>query len=117
MTRNNKVIKISVFGEVVEIDEEQEQEETKGRTQSGYCLSVPEHWDHDRKFRLAITMLDRFEPGDDLNMRATVVFNRLRTRTPVKWTPIYGDVYIGNETDEDIIDFTMDDFNYIIDHM
>ena len=115
MTRNNKVIKISVFGEVVEIDEEQEREETKGRTHSGYCLSFPERWGHDRKFRLTMTMLDIFEPGDDLNMRATIVFNRLRTT--VKWTPIHGDVYIANETDEEIIDFTKDDFEYVLRHI
>jgi hypothetical protein len=62
-------------------------------------------------------MLDRFEPGDDLNMKATVVFNRLRTRTPVKWTPIHGDVYIANETVEEIIDFTKDDFKYVLRHI
>ena len=115
MTRNNKVIKISVLGDASEIDNEQQRHETKGRTQSCYWLNVPEYWKHDRKFKLCMIMLDIFEPGDDLNMKATVVFNRLRTT--VKWTPIHGDVYIANETDEEIIDFTKDDFKYVLRHI
>ena len=117
MTRNNKVIRISVSGEVSEIDYDMQTEETRNRTQSAYSLPWPEDWEHDRKFRLTITMLDRFEPGDDLNIQATILFNRLRTSTCLAETIICGDVYIGNETDEDIIDFTTDDFNYILDHM
>ena len=117
MTRNNKVIKISVLGDVSEIDDEQQREETRARTQSVYCLPFPEYWEHKRKFRLAIAMLDRFETGDAINVMATVLFNRLRTRTPVTDTLIYGDVYIANETDEEIIDFTKDDFKYVLRHM
>ena len=62
-------------------------------------------------------MLDIFEPGDDLNLVATVLFNRLRTRTRVSNTLIYGDVYIANETDEEIIDSTKRDFKYVLRHM
>ena len=117
MTRNNKVIKISVLGDVSEIDDEQQRHEAIRRTQSVYALPVPERWEYDRKFRLAITMLDIFEPGDDLNLMATVLFNRLRTRRSVTDTLIYGDVCIANETDEEIIDFTKDDFKYVLRHM
>ena len=118
MTRNNKVIKISVLGDVSEIDDEQQRHETRDRTQSVYSLPFPEYWERDRKFRLAITMLDRFEPGDDLNIQATILFNRLRTRKRVvAITLIYGDVYISNETVEEIIDFTKDDFKYVLRHM
>ena len=117
MTRNNKVIKISVLGDVSEIDDEQQRHETKGRTQSAYSLPFPEYWEHDRKFRLSITMLDRFEPGDDLNIQATILFNRLRTSTSLADTLIYGDVYISNETVEEIIDFTKRDFKYVLRHM
>ena len=117
MTRNNKVIKISVLGDVSEIDGEQQRHETKGRTQSAHSLPFPEYWEHDRKFRLSITMLDRFEPGDDLNKQATILFNRLRTSRCLADTIIRGDVYISNETDEDIIDFTQDDFNYVLRHI
>ena len=109
------MIRISVSGEVSEIDYDFQMVET--RTHSAYSLPWPEDWEHDRKFRLTITMLDRFEPRDDLNIQATLLFNRLRTSTSLAETIICGDVYIGNETDEDIIDFTMDDFNYILDHM
>ena len=114
MTRNNKLIKISVSGKVSEIDEEQEREETKGRMHSGYFLPVPERWDHDRKFRLSMTMLDIFEPLDSLNIKATALFNMLRSRK-VSHAIICGDVYISNETFDDIIDFTMDDLKYILD--
>ena len=48
---------------------------------------------------------------------ATVLFNRLRTRTSVTNTLIYGDVYIANETVEEIIDFTKRDFKYVLRHM
>jgi len=117
MTRNNKVIKISVLGDVSEIDNEQQRHETKGRTQSCYWLNVPEYWKHDRKFKLCMIMLDIFKPGDDLNIQATILFNRLRTSTSLADTLIYGDVYIATETDEEIIDFTKEDFKYVLRHM
>ena len=79
-------------------------------------LVVPEQWEH-KKFRLAMTMLDTFNKDDDLNILATMLFRKLRSPHHEPDDVICGTVYIANETVDEIIDFTMDDyiFKYIRD--
>ena len=112
--RNRKPIKVSASGEVSEITEAHEYEETKYRTQCAWVLMVPEQWEHKRTFKLSMTMIDRFSEFDPLNIQATLLWRMLRSP---RYTPdefIQGDVYISNETADEIIDFTMDDFKYIL---
>ena len=79
-------------------------------------LVVPEQWEH-KKSRLALTMLDTFNADDDLNILATMLFRKLRPPLHDPDDVICGTVYIANETVDDIIDFTIDDYIYIRDRV
>ena len=80
MIDQTRCIKITPDGHITEVSQQQEEEETMDRMYSGYALSRPEHWDHERKFRLTMTMVDLFQDGDDLNIVATALARRLRIR-------------------------------------
>ena len=74
----------------------------------------PERWEHNR-YKLTMTMKDLFEPDDDINIVATVMFRRMRTShcTPSN-DIICGTVYLVNENEHDIIYFTMEDYVYVV---
>ena len=117
MTNQNRCIKITPDGHIVEVSRQQEEEETIDRMYSGYALSRPEHWDHERKFRLTMTMVDLFQEGDDLNIVVTALARRLRCKDHETDDAILGTVYIANETVDKISNFTMDDYIYIRDRV
>ena len=60
MTNKTRCIKITPDGHITEVSQQQEDEENMDRMYSGYALSALEHWDHERKFRLTMTMVDLF---------------------------------------------------------
>ena len=64
-----------------------------------------------------MAMLDLCPEGDQLNILATVLFRRLRYKDQEPDDAIFGTVYIANETVDEIIDFTMDDYIYIRDRV
>ena len=105
-------IKITPDGNISEVSRQQENEETAYRTQCCWSLAVPEQWEH-KKSRLALTMLDTFNADDDLNILATMLFRKLRSPHCEIDNVICGTLYIANETVDEIIDFTMDDYIYI----
>jgi len=111
MSNNYKLIKISVLGEVDQIDYNQYRKETKDRTQSSFSLSVPEKWD----FRLSCIMLDTFQEYDDLNVGGTFIYNLLRSTK--NEDIICGDIYISNESIDDMIDFSINELKYILEKM
>ena len=112
--QKRKVVKISALGEVAEITSEQQREETRYRSQRTWSLSKPTVWEHKRTFRLSMTMIDDFSDFDPLNIQATNLFRKLRSFVYTPTDYVVGDVYISNETEHDIVDFTMEDFNYIL---
>ena len=114
MNDNCKCIKISTEGYITETTEKEADKETKGRTQSCYGLSAPQRWKHDRTFILSVVMNDMFLDSDPANVVATLLWSFLRSGQYDPSTTIYGDFYIYNETVEQIIDFPMEDFKYII---
>jgi hypothetical protein len=59
-----------------------------------------------------MTTLGFFTEEDSLNRAATHLWNHLRTGGQ---QPIVGTVFLYNETREDVVDMTMDDFVYIFD--
>jgi hypothetical protein len=111
MTNNYKLIKISIFGEVSEIDYKEYRKETKDRTQSSFSLSVPEYLG----FRLSCIMLDTFQEYDDLNIGGTFIYNLLRSTK--NEDIICGDIYITNESVDDLIDFSINELKYILEKM
>ena len=117
MIDQTRCIKITPDGHITEVSQQQEEEETMDRMYSGYALSRPEHWDHERKFRLTMTMVDVSQEGDRLNTLATALVRRLRYKDHDTDDIILGAVYFANETVNEIIDFTMDDYIYIRDRV
>ena len=110
MTEQTRCIKITPDGHITDVSQQQEDDETMGRMYSDYSLSRPEYWDHERKFRLTMTMVDLFQEDDYLNISATALARRLRYKDHETDDVILGTVYIANETVDKIIDFTMDDY-------
>ena len=111
MSRNQDqimCIRITPDGKITKVTQQQEEEETKNRVYYGYALSRSEHWDHGRNFRLTMAMLDLCPEGDQLNILATVLFRRLRYKDQEPDDAIFGTVYIANESEDKIIEFTMD---------
>ena len=108
-----KAIKIKACGHVSMVEpEEDEDYKAMGERRGGrdsWFLGVPERWEH-HKFRLSMTTLGFFTEEDTLNSTATELWNHLRTGGQ---QPIVGTVFLYNETREDVVDMTMDDFVYI----
>ncbi len=104
---------ITADGKYQEVSEEEKAAICSARVYSGTALAVPERWPHN-KFRLTMIMLDHFEPDDKPNPMATVLFRKLKA---MHYTPddvIPGIVFIGNETDDELVDFSIEDFQYVL---
>ena len=112
-----KAIKITESGEVSIVEpEEHEDYKAMGARHGGtdsWVLGVPERWEH-KKFKLSITTLGFFTEEDDLNPTATYLWAHLRTGGQ---QPMLGTVFLYNETSEAIVDMTMEDFGYLMDHI
>jgi hypothetical protein len=60
-------------------------------------------------------MLDLFVPNDDVNVVATVLFRKLRSGHGVPCNDIIcGTVHLVKENEHDVIDFTMEDYVYVV---
>ena len=107
-----KSIMITEEGKVHEMSEEEEAAATRGRWYAGYALPVPERW-RFKQFRLTMTMLDQFQPDDEPNPLATMLFRKHRAEHYTPDNVIFGKVFLANEDSEKVLDFTKDDFAYI----
>ena len=117
MKDNCKCIKVSTDGTITQITEEEQEEETKGRTQSCYALPVPQFWGHDKTFILSVVMNDMFTDEDCINIPGSIIWNHLRFESAKPTEAIYGNIYLYNENSDEIIDFLIDDFLYILSKM
>ena len=112
-----KAIKIDACGKVSIVEpEEDEDYKAMGERRGGrdsWCLAVPERWEH-KKFKLSMTTLGSFTEEDGLNLSACHIWGHLRTGGH---QPIYGTVFLHNETKDEVIDMTLEDYGYILDHM
>ena len=78
------------------------------------ALLVPETWKHKKKFKLTISFVDEAEDSDRLNYIGTQIFQTLKNERCVSNNALtFEDIYIANETDKEIIDFTIEDIKYI----
>ncbi len=109
-----KSVKITPDGKVVEVSEEEEDELKSSRNWDGRSLLVPEHWKRDRKFRLTLTFPDMYEDIDLFNPLATRLLYDLRHPTVKSKDVICGTAFLSNETFQQLIDFTKEDFEYIV---
>ena len=117
MKDNCKCIKVSTDGTITQITEEEQEAETKGRTQSCYALPVPQFWGHDKTFILSVVMNDMFTDEDCINIPGSIIWNHLRFESSKPTEAIYGNIYLYNENSDEIIDFLMDGFLYILSKM
>ena len=110
-----KSVKITPDGKVVEVSEEEEDELKQSRNRDGRSLLVPEHWKRDRKFRFTLSFLDMYGDTDLFNPPlATRLLYDLRHPTVKTKDVICGTAFLSNETLQNLIDFTKDDFDYIV---
>ena len=94
-----------------------EREETRDRVYSALSLSRTEHWEHKRKHRLTMTMLDLCTNDDQPNSMTTLLFRGSCSKHHEPDDMICGTVYLAKESDDEIIGCTMDDFIYILDRL
>ena len=113
-----KAIKIKESGEVSLVEPDNDEDyKAMGLRHGGrdsWCLGLPERWEH-KKFKLSMTALGFFTEDDKCNVFATSLWWNLRTGG--RWQKIFGTVFLYNETSQDVIDMTMDDHAYIMEHM
>ena len=109
-----KSVKVIPDGNVVAVSEEEEDELKSSRNWDGRSLLVPEHWKNDRKFRLTFTFPDMYEDTDTFNPLATRLLYDLRHPKFKLKDVICGAAFLSNETFQKQIDFTKEDFEYIV---
>ncbi len=110
----NKVIKITPDWNIIEMTQEQAYAEQGDRVFDSVALLVPETWKHKKKFKLTLSFVDEAEDSDRFNYIGTQLFQKLKNERYVSNnTLMFEDIYIANENDKDIIDFTIKDIKYI----
>ena len=104
-------IRIKPNQEVSEFNPETDREYMDMDT-DGYALLVPEHREHNEKFKLSF-MIQNY--SSNFNRMATELLYPLYAPPTSYYTyqTIHGNVYIVNEDDNGPLDFTLEDFNYI----
>ncbi len=108
-----KLIKITPDDKVIEMPEEQADADKGERFYDGVGLMVPEKWKHKKKFRLTVSFPDLYEDTDKFNKLATLIVQKLHHEGQDD-NIICGDAYIANESDTDFLDFTLEDFRYVL---
>ena len=68
-------------------------------------------------FILSVVMNDMFTDEDCVNIPGSIIWNHLRFESSKPTEEIYGDICLYNENSDEIIDFLMDDFVYILSKM
>ena len=108
-----KAIKISPSNEITVLDNWKTDQDYANNITSGCSLCLPEFWEH-RKYKLSVFMLDTFEPKDAFNPIATKLFQKLKSPSGPDDQNIFGFMIICNEDEEQEIDFTLEDYHYIL---
>ena len=125
------LVKFTPDGRAWEASSEQADDEKSTRVYSGMALDTPQYWERNH-YILTMTMLDTFEAADPLrgdspaegyarrnprgdkpNKMATTIYRNMRSGAYMPDDTIYGTVYITNETANEIVDFTIQDFMYM----
>ena len=79
-------------------------------------LSLPKFWEHN-KYILSVFIVDRYEDTHEYNHIATNIFNKLYKTYGEVDQVIKGFMIICNEDENQPIDFTLDDYHYILENM
>ncbi len=105
-----KSVMITADGKYHEVSEEEKAAICSSLLYSGAALAVAERWPHS-KFRLTMIVLDQFEPDDKPNPMATVLYRKLKAMHYTPEDVIPGVVFIGNETDDELVGFPLKIFS------
>ena len=112
-----KAIQITSGSQVLIVDDwESDEDYGKNNVLSGYSLSLPKVWEHT-KYMLSAFIVDRYEDTHEYNHIATNIFNKLYKTYGEVDQVIKGFMIICNEDENQPIDFTLDDYHYILDKM
>ena len=85
-------VQITPDGKATEMTSEEADEQKGERIYSGASLNVPEHWLH-KQYRLTMIMPDTFDcEEDDMNVLATTIYRRMRSKSYTPDDIIYGTV-------------------------
>ena len=104
----SKAIKITPDCKVIMVDDWRSDPDYIGKCMAGYSLSLPQFWKHKIVY-LSVFMLDIFEDDDIYNPLATMLF-QYGSNDEV----VCGSMFICNEDDESELDFTIQDYEYIL---
>ena len=107
-----KAVKITTGNQIMEIETDTDKDFNTIEHDGG-CLLVPEFWKY-KNFKLAI-FVECY--STEYNLWGSVVYKRLKNRNYDMDDGIHGNMYIMNEDDKDIVDFTIEDMNYIFKKM
>ena len=108
-----KGIKITSDSQVIALDDWRKDPDYIDNVLSGYSLRLPQFWDY-QIFRLSVFIVDIYEENHEYNHLATNVFQKLYSPYGESDQIIKGFMFICNEDDDKAIDFTLDDYNYIL---
>ena len=109
----SKAIKITPDCKVIMVDDWRSDPDYIGKCMAGYSLSLPQFWKH-KLFYLSVFMLDIFEDHDIYNPLATMLFRKLKSQYGSNDEVVCGALFICNEDDESELDFTLEDYEYIL---
>ena len=108
-----KGIKITSDSQVITLDDWQKDPDYIDNVLSGYSLMLPQFWDY-QIFKLTVFIVDIYDETHDYNHMATSVFQKLYSPYGESDQIIKGFMFICNEDDDKALDFTLDDYNYIL---
>ena len=108
-----KAIKISQDSTITIVDDWQNDEDYMNNVISGYSLCLPQFWDY-RVFKLTVFIVDIYDESHEINNVATNIFRKLYHPCGQVDQVIKGFMFICNEDDEQPIDFTLDDYHYLL---
>ena len=110
MMKSVKCVKITVDGVMSEITQVFEDADYKAmRGHDSHSLPLGEKWG----FRLSITTQDFFEETDPENETASMIYHLLK-HSGFEAEILKGTVFIFNEDEHKVIDFTVEELNEIV---
>ena len=111
-----KAIKISPNGHAIVVDDMHYDPDYIDNSISGYSLCLPQFWKH-QKYSLSVFMLDKFDDHHLYNYDATRILRNLNSADGPNDDVVFGFMFICNEDIDKEIDMTMEDYEYILDHL
>ena len=108
-----QAIKISQDSKIIIVNNWETDPDYINNCISGYCLALPEFWEH-QTFKLTVFIVDMYDERHEINNVATNIFRKLYNKFGKVDQVIKGFMFICNENDERPIDFTIDDYQYLL---